>query len=100
MEAQPDNSAGCSVLCQAPRGAPNPSFCHPSPWGTHPGPSKGMGDIPRMLCPEHPKIGQCLHLSVLGDTWGHQARPPPFISAVCWEVGREGRSAGCDRSIN
>lgn len=82
-----------------------------SPQGTHPDPSKGagelakVGDAPGMgpgLCPEDPKNGQRLrlHLSIPGDAWGHQARPPPFVSTACWAVGREGRSVGSDRSIN
>lgn len=81
MEAQADNSAGCSL----PWGAPNPTLSHreaPHHGGTHPGPSKGMGDVPRMgpgLCCEHPKIGQrlCLHLSTPG---GHLGTPSPATS--------------------
>lgn len=100
-----DNSAGCSLLW----GAPNPTLSHrgaPHHGETHPGPSKGMGDVPRMgpgLCCEHPKIlaeaaPASLHAwGTLGDT--KPCHLPWFqLCAGKWG-GRDG-STGSDRSIN
>lgn len=90
-----------------PESHPWPSRCS-SPQGTHLDPSEGAGEpakAPGMgpgLYSEDPKNGRGLrqHLPIPRDTWGHQAQPPPFVSAACQAARREGRRAGSDRSIN
>lgn len=103
MEAQADNSAGCSL----PWGAPNPNLSHrgaPHHGGTIQAPPREWGMCPGWalgFAVSTLKLGRgCTCISPrLGDTWGHQALLPPLVSAVCWEVGREGREHGL-RSIN
>lgn len=109
MEAQPDNRAGCSVLCQAPRGAPNPILGHqgaphhgepiqalPRGWGMFPG--WALGSAPSTLKLARGCACISLVLGTLGDTKpGHL---PSFQLCAGGRGGREGRSAGSDRSIN